>query len=437
MVDDPQRTAERGLSTRSRLHSSTPPQPTSSALATRKSHRLAFPLSLVNAALSPIRRVLYPLDPDKMMRAAQRGTKLKDFGDDNGFEERFRETVASVNRIDWNLVGRAGLRVNLMWSLGNRLRITELLKQHPKVRHVELDPPIVILGLFRTGSTFLHHVLAADDQMRAGWMWEFGYPAGRPNDPLGDVPWRRKTCKNILKLVDIMVPDQGEVHAVTAEQREEDFFLLENDFSSMKYIVGFGDWQLGWDLLEKNLEESYLYHRLQLQLLSANHPQRPWVLKCPWHMWNLETFMKVYPDARLVQTHREIAKAIGSQCSLSARISCRMKTAPDLHEVGRFWTDYIEAGLERGLAVRDQLPNSQVFDIRLKDLRRDPRGTLKQMYEHFDIERDDARLDLLEVTAGSKPTQQHGVHDYSIEEFGLDPEQVRERFAAYRARFGV
>lgn len=402
-----------------------------------RQHQLAFPLSLVNTVLSPMRRTLYPLDPDKLMAAARRQTKLTDFGDEEGFEDRFRATVASLNRVDWNFVGRAGLRVNLLWSLTNRLRITHLLSKHPEVRDVELPPPLVILGMFRTGSTFLHHVLAADERFRAGWMWEFGYPAGRPGDPLGDVEWRRNTCAKTLTLVDLIIPDQVEVHAVTAEQLEEDFFLLENDFSSMKYVVGFGDWQLGWDLLEENLEASYRYHRLQLQLLSAGRSPRPWLLKCPWHMWNLEALLRAYPDARLIHTHREIASAVGSQCSLSARISCRMKMAPDLDEVGRFWVDYLAAGFERGLAVRDSLPAERFYDIRLADLRRDPATTLIGLYEHFGLGWDDAIRDRLVEAAGSKPTLQQGVHEYAIEDFGLDADDVRARFSDYRNRFGV
>lgn len=408
-----------------------------STTLTRPLHRLAFPLSAVNAALTPFRHTFYPLDADKMMRAAQRITGLHDFGDDNGFEERYRATVASLNRIDWHFVGRASVRVNVLWSLTNRLRITHLLKLHPEVHDVELAPPVVILGLFRTGSTFLHNVMAADEQLRAGWMWEFGYPAGRKHDPLDDSEWRRRKCRRTLKLVDWVVPDQAEVHAVTADQLEEDFFLLEHDFSSMKFVVGFGDWQLGRDLLNENLEASYRYHRLQLQLLSLNQPKRPWLLKCPWHLWNLETLMKVYPDAKLIHTHRDVAKAIGSQCSLSSRISARMKCHEDLAEVGQFWVDYAKEGMRRGLAHRAGMPESRVYDLRLDDVRSNPGATLRRMYEHLDLPHSDGLCDTLTARSEEMPTLQSGVHEYSIETFGLTDDGVRSEFADYCERFGV
>jgi hypothetical protein len=403
----------------------------------RPIHQLAFPLSLVNAVLTPIRRACYPLNADKMKRAAQRITGLTDFGDDNGFEERYRATVASLNRIDWHFIGRASVRVNVLWSLTNRLRVTHLLKQHPEIRDVELDPPVVILGLFRTGSTFLHNVMASDEQLRAGWMWEFGYPAGRKHDPVKDTKWRQQKCRRTLKLVDWVVPDQGEVHAVSADQLEEDFFLLEHDFSSMKFVVGFGDWQLGRDLLKENLEVSYRYHRLQLQLLSLNQPKRPWLLKCPWHLWNLEAMMKVYPDAKLIHTHRDVATAIGSQCSLSSRISARMKCHEDLSEVGQFWVDYAKEGMRRGLAHRDTLPASQVYDVRLEDLRQDPRTAFERMYEHLGLPHTDELFDTLTARAEDMPALQSGVHEYSIETYELTDAGVNAEFSDYRARFGV
>ncbi len=384
-----------------------------------------------------MRCVFYPLDADKMMRSAQRITGLKDFGEEGGFEERYRATVASLNRVDWHFIGRASVRVNILWNLTNRLRITHLLKQHPEIRDVELDPPVVILGLFRTGSTFLHNVMAADDQLRAGWMWEFGYPAGRKRAPLDDSEWRKRKCRRTLKLVDWVVPDQGEVHAVSADQLEEDFFLLEHNFSSMKFVVGFGDWQLGRDLLNENLEDSYRYHRLQLQALSLNQPRRPWLLKCPWHLWNLETLMKVYPGAKIIHTHRDVAKAIGSQCSLSSRISARMKVHEDLSEVGQFWVDYAKEGLRRGLAHRATLPESQVFDLRLDDVRADPKATFAQLYEHLGLPHDASLFDRLKDRCADMPTLQHGVHEYSIETFGLTSDQVRAAFSDYCERFGV
>lgn len=147
---------------------------------------LAFPLSVVRRVGDPSREALVPLRIEDMMRTAERVTGLHDYGDDGGFRERLHRAFGSLMRIDWNLIGRIGVRTNLLWHLTNRLRLVDLLKRHPEVRDTPIDPPIVVLGLFRTGSTFLHNVLAEDSALRAGRNWEFSYPAGRPTAPFDD-----------------------------------------------------------------------------------------------------------------------------------------------------------------------------------------------------------------------------------------------------------
>jgi len=403
----------------------------------RRHYRLKFPLSLVNRSADRWRHALVSLDADRLKRRAEQYTGLSDYGDNGGFGRRFQATLESAHRIDWNFVGRVALRTNLLWHLCNRLRLVHLLKHHPEVHNVELEPPVVILGLFRTGSTFLHNVMAADDAFHAGFMWEFSYPSGRKHDPLGDKKWRRRHSALTLKQATLIVPDHTDMHSISAEHLEEDFFLLENDFANMKFIVGLGDFQLGWDLLDTDLSEPYALHRLQLQVLSATRGPGRWLLKCPWHLWNLKDLLAVYPDAKIVHTHRDVARAIGSQCSLTARISCRIKREPDLNEVGRFWVDYAEAGIKRGLLAREDLPSSQVYDVRLRDLRADPTAVLRDMYNRFGIERGEDVFNAMQQRAAQMPTMQHGVHEYEVEAFGLTADGIRERFADYSERFGL
>ncbi|MBW1761639.1 MAG: sulfotransferase [Deltaproteobacteria bacterium] len=401
------------------------------------SPRLSFPLSVVSGIADRWPGQLVPVDVDRAMRTAERVTGLCDYADDGGFGRRLHATVESLKETEWNLIGRVAVRTALRWHLINRLNLVELLKRHPELRQIELAPPIVIVGLFRTGTTFLHNIMATDPDTRAGATWELAHPVGRARDLLGDEKWRRRRTAIPLAMTRIIVPDQNVVHDVTIDAFEEDFFLLENDMAVMKFVVGFGAWQYAWRMLEWDMEESYRWHRLQLQVLSAQRSARRWVLKCPWHLWNLDALLKVYPDARIIHTHREIDKAIGSQCSLSARICGRIQRNANLHDLGRFWADYSLAGLERGLAARDRLPASQVYDVHLDALRAEPSTVLRNIYEHFGLPFDGALLQRFEQTAAEEPTFQRGVHDYRLEDFGLQTEALRQKFASYRARFSV
>lgn len=400
--------------------------------------RPTFPLSMVNSIGDPLRKQLLRVDAERVMKLAERVTGLHDYGDsDGGFRERLNQTIESVAKVDWNTVGRFGLRYILHWHLSNRLRIVELLKQRPDIDDIAIERPLVITGLFRTGTTYLHNVLAADPNSRVGRMWEFAHPVGRKRDLLGDAKWRRWRGGHEVAMDDIMIPEQREAHTVTVDAYEEDFFLLENDMAHMKFFVGLGDYAYAMRMLDWDMVEPYRWHRRQLQILWAQRSQERWLLKCPWHLWNLQALLAVYPDAQVIQTHRNLVDAIGSQCSLSARIASKFQRRFDLHDVGRFWLDYSRIGIERGLEARSGLSGSQVYDVRLEDLRARPLDLIEDIYSRFQLPFDDKLATQLGARIAEDPTAQVGEHDYDIADYGLTEGRIQAEFVDYRKRFGV
>ncbi len=350
---------------------------------------------------------------------------------------RLEETVASVLEVDWNALGRFGLRYIFNWHLGNRLRLVELLKQRPDILRIPIQRPIIITGLFRTGTTYLHNVLAADPASRAAHTWELAHPVGRARDLLGDDEWRRWRSGHEVAMDDLMIPEQGEAHKVTVDAWEEDFFLLENDMAIMKLFVGMGDYRYAMRMLDWDMLEPYAWHKKQLQILWTHRSAARWLLKCPWHLWNLKALLSVYPDACVIQTHREPVDTVGSQCSLSARIASKFQRSLDLHDVGRFWLEYSRIGIDRGLEARAAFPRARIYDVRLKDLRARPLEVVQGVYEHFDLPFDDDLAAKLRARIAEEPTFQHGEHDYDIAHYGLTAAQIVNAFSGYRERFGV
>lgn len=393
-----------------------------------------FPLSVLVRLLDPVRERLLPFDVGMAMRFAERTTGLQDYGG-GGFRQRLEETVESVSLVDWNALGRFGVRYMLHWQLANRLRIVELLRQRPDVERIPIERPIIITGLFRTGTTYLHNVLAGDPDSRVGRLWELTYPVGRKRDPLGDKRWRYLRGRVVVGMDDIMIPDQAEAHRVTVDSFEEDFFLLENDMAILKLCVGLGDFGYARRMLRWDMTEPYQWHKRQLQALWAQRSGARWLLKCPWHLWNLEALLSVYPDALVIHTHRDPVEAIGSQCSLSARIASKFQRALDLEEVGDFWLEYSRAGVDRGLEARRSLPASQVCDVWLGDLRRDPMGIVEAIYQHFDLPLTEPTAQSIRKRIAEEPTAQLGPHDYDVRDYGLTYESIRRRFADYVQRF--
>jgi hypothetical protein len=394
-----------------------------------------LPFSLVNK-LDGLSKKMIPIDSERVMKLAQRTTGLDDWGE-GGFRARLNAAVDGLNDAGLNTTGLFGARYVLNWHLGNRLRVVDFAKRHPELDEVDIERPVVITGFFRTGTTFLHNVLAADPNNRVAQAWELAYPLGRLGDPLGDVAWRRAQAKFTFGFNQAAIPDQGVAHNVTADSYEEDFFLLENDMAVLTFWVGFGTYSYARAMLDWDMVEPYQFHKLQLKMLNAQRSANRWVLKCPWHIWNMDALMAVYPDAQVIFTHRDITKALASHCSLSAKMASKLKRSLDVKELGEFWLDYTRIGLERAMESRKKIPESQLYDVRLRDLMANPMTVLKDIYAHFDLEFNEEIAGLLEERIAEKPTSQEGEHEYAIEDFGLTDEQVRETLKAYNERFGV
>ena len=394
-----------------------------------------LPFSLVNK-LDGLSKKMIPIDAERVMKMAERTTGLSDWGE-GGFKQRLQATADGLNEANLNTTGLFGARYVLNWHLGNKLRIIDFAKRHPELDDIDIDRPVVITGFFRTGTTFLHNVLAADPNNRVARAWELSYPLGRLGDPLGDVAWRRAQAKFTFGFNQAAIPDQGVAHHVTPDSYEEDFFLLENDMAVLTFWIGFGAFEYANHMLDWDMTESYEFHKLQLKILNAQKSAKRWVLKCPWHIWNMDALMTVYPDAQIIFTHRDITKALASHCSLSAKMASKLKRSLDVKELGSFWLEYARIGLDRAMESREKIPESQLYDVRLKDMMASPMTVLQDIYAHFDLEFTEEVAGLLEARIAEKPTSQEGEHEYSIEEFGLTNEQVRDTLRTYNERFGV
>jgi len=395
----------------------------------------SLPFSLVNK-LDGLSKKMIPIDVDRVMKMAERTTGLSDWGE-GGFRQRLQATVDGLNAADLNTTGLFGARYVLNWHLGNKLRIVDFAKRHPELDEMEIERPIVITGFFRTGTTFLHNVLAADPDNRVARAWELSYPLGRLGDPLGDVTWRRAQAKFTFGFNQAAIPDQGVAHHVTADSYEECFFLLENEMAVLTFWIGFAAYDYANAMLDWDMIEPYESHKLQLKILQAQRSAKRWVLKCPWHIWNMDALMAVYPDAQIIFTHRDIAKALASHCSLSAKMASKLKRSLDVNELGRFWLDYAKIGLDRAMEARKRIPDAQLYDVRLRDMMASPMTVLQDLYDHFGLEFSPETAALLEERISEKPTSQEGEHEYSIEEFGLTNAEVRETLQTYNERFGV
>jgi hypothetical protein len=382
--------------------------------------------------MSPIERPSWLIRAGNRLLApvAERSTGLSDWGDDPGFDARAAACCEALQNGGLSPIGRIAAAIYYHIHAANRLRIVDQVKRDPGILETPIERPIFIVGWYRTGSTFLHTLLAADPRHRAPRAWELFSPAVQSNRPGLDRQLRRLRSLFVLGANRWLVPEQGTAHHIPLDGPEECFFLLENDFVSSTAYNTFAGYRYAFDLLEQDLRPTYRFVRQQLQLLGDGAPQRRWILKSPFHLWHLDELLDVFPDARIVFVHRTITESLPSNCSLSAMTTSKFVESLDLDMLGRFWSNYYRVGMDRAMRQRARIPAERVFDLPLGRLASDPVGTIEDLYRHFGLDFEGARA-AVDVASKRRVGAKGDRHVYNLEAFGLDETSLRQKFSDY------
>ncbi|MCA8925328.1 MAG: sulfotransferase, partial [Planctomycetes bacterium] len=240
-------------------------------------------------------------------------------------------------------LGRVAVFEALTHALENRLRWTAFLAAHPEVRARPLPRPLVVVGLHRSGTTFLHGLLAQGPGRRAPAFWELLRPVPGPG--------RRAAARRALWLSRRVAPELQAIHPVRLDGPEECWTLLANSLRVVSYALHFALPRYARWLDEADARPAYAELALQLRVIEHARPEQPLVLKCPEHLWQLEALLEAFPDAGVVWTHRDPQRCVPSYASLSAVNLRTLAGRVERRAVGPRITAGLAAGLERALAA--------------------------------------------------------------------------------------
>ena len=321
--------------------------------------------------------------------------------------------------------------------LTNRLTIEHSLKQEPGILEEEIQRPIFVLGMPRSGTTLMQRLLATDPTNRSMRFWE----GLRPAPPATPETWhtdpRIARSQRLIRAMRYALPDYNALHPLAAQAPDECRMLFMNTFMSTGFsllapLPTYNEW-----LKTQDMTDAYAHYRRQLQLLQFGYRRERWVLKSPPHARNLEVLLKIFPDASIICMHRDPLKVVPSATSLSTRMRLLFSDSIDPHIMGRELLAYCENLTSRLMSARDTLSSAPFHDVHYTDLVRDPQGTVEGIYERFGLHVGATFRDAMDTWLTDNPQHKHGIHRYSLSEYGLEREQVLRAFADYRARFTV
>ena len=373
------------------------------------------------------------LDPDALLATARRRARLDDFGDLR-FREGLRVLVAAFNdRDSAHAFGRFFFREYCLARLVVRLRVQADLARHPEILDVPVPRPIIITGLPRSGTTFLHRLMACDPRGRPLLTWEVVSPSPPPEPATAATDPRIAQVGRQFDLLERLSPRLRTAHEFTATSPEEDNEFFANDFVAGIFgflfdVPDYVSWLEGTDL-----DATYRYARQQLQHLSWRLRGDYWILKAPTHQYGLESLLRAFPDAAVIVTHRDPLAVVPSLCSLAAGFRGIQVDQLDLARLGAEFVDGIAKGPDRVIEARSRLDAAHFFDVSYARLVADPVATVRAACAHFGYDFSPEYESRVHAHLAANPRHKHGAHRYHLDEFGLTPDVVNSRFADYRA----
>jgi hypothetical protein len=322
--------------------------------------------------------------------------------------------------------------------LKNRLLIEDYLARHPEVKAIHLDRPVFIVGLPRTGTTMVQNALNLSSECHSPEFWWLKYPVPTHSNLEKSKAQRRQRGRFLASLNSFVAPEQASIHNIHAQSLEECWHLFFNRFTSLSYAFGCGLHDYGRWLLQSDMDPTYEEYNDQLKLLSAQFPEKRLILKCVEHVWFLDSLFKVFPDARVVWTHRDPFDSLASYASYISVFLRVMYGTCDQEKTGRFVDELFFQGVERAMAARDVLgKEDQILDVYCSDLINKPVETIAVISKKFELPFEKNDVDRLESWLSSSRRDAVGNHRYVGSDFGINRKNVHARYAGYMDRFGI
>ena len=385
-------------------------------------------------------RLLPPpdLQEQTLDRQAMRATGLADFGDP-WFRGPLRALLPALrDEARLNPIGRMIAHGSLLKTLKERLWAEALFARHPEIRARPLAAPIVIVGPMRSGTTRLHRLMASDARFAHLRLYEALCPVpwpssfGHRRDP------RIAYTARGWKALNWVNPVNAAVHPTGPLEPDEELGLLENSLwgaqiEAQRRVPSYARWCEAGDATPAH---AHMADLLRLTgWFRGDDPAKPWLLKTPQHMQDLAALLRVFPDARLIFTHRDPVDVVGSACSLAWHQMVVQSDAVDAHWIGGEWLHKTEHRLHTCLAVRERLAPQQQLDIGFDEMNRDWHGAMRRVYDFIGMDIAPAVAPMTAYVERAAREHRYAAHRYDLADFGLDAGEIRDRFASYSARF--
>ncbi len=336
-----------------------------------------------------------------------------------------------------SLFGKLSLRWDMIRLLRNAQLVEDAHAANPALGAAPVEAPLFILGLPRSGTSFLHGLLAEDPQSYVPRLWQTIYPAPRPAGFDAARDKRARQVDQQLKIFSGLAPGFASAHPIMADSPQECSEITAHVFQSLRFdttfrVPGYMSW-----LTAHGHDDAFAYHKRFLQFLQGGTKQR-WVLKCPDHTFSLDAIVRTYPDARFVIVHRDPVAVLGSVAHLTQILRTPFIRNIDPAEIGAQvasrWTE--GAHLLLAFDQRADIPAARKLHLHYDDVTSAPLAAAGQIYETFGLEFTDAARAAMRRRLDEQPRGGYGSHaPYALADYKISTAAVRNDMAPYLRQF--
>jgi hypothetical protein len=366
---------------------------------------------------------------------------IADFGRDDFLEPLDVLLPALEDEAELTVIGRWMTRRFLLRFLEVRLQLAAYVRDDPGVVDEEIAEPLFVTGAPRTGTTILHALLAQDPDVRVPEGWELLRPVPPPSPDPAEyaVDARIALADRELRLPGQVAGELDAIHVYRGRMHKEclsamSFAFRSEEFTARYHVPSYVEWYARCDM-----RPAYDAHKLVLQILQRRSRHVRWVLKSPVHLGALPILFAVYPDARLAITHRDPLTVLASLTSLVATLRWAHSDRVDFADLGRYhermWSDALDDLVTA--STDGSLDPERVHHVHYADFMQDQIGTVDALYTAQGRSLAPTTAQAMRDYLAARPKDQHGAHEYSFADLGLDPAVERGRFARYQRHFSV
>ncbi len=378
--------------------------------------------------LPAILRPKFKESSEQLLELASKATGLDDFGDPE-FLPHYQSLIEAFrDEAELNLFGVLAAKRDVLNLLCGRLRLQEQLASYPEIQNESITRPLIIIGLPRAATTYLHGLLAQDAANRAPLNWEIMYPFPRPGSKAeADRANMSKAARGLWFFHRLSADLHGK-HSLAARAPQEDIAIMSYAFQSIRFDSVYRLPKFQAHQEKVNNVQAYRWHKKFLQHLQFGRPVKRWVLKAPAHLLSLESLLQVYPDARLVQINRDPAECLPSLIGLTATMQSSFSTKraqqPLVDQVISRWQTTLNALADK----REQLGlnGNRILDLSYREVTDKPIATLDKIYSWMGWEFSGQ----INNTPELQQSRRYKIQN-SLAEIGIEADEVHERFSGY------